>query len=97
MKQNYVYDPEHKAPFTKEVALGLQEDCLNKWSLVLNAEAMSYLRIVVAARNKALEEIENINPYNVCRGQDLDSIVHGLYERLFREACITTKKEEGLI
>lgn len=58
-------------PFTMERALAIQEEHLQKWEKILKPEVATKLRILVLAQNAGVT-----NPYDVCRGTDIDQYVH---------------------
>lgn len=64
--------------FTMADALAIQSEQIRRWNLVLNEPASRAVQAEAVRRNK----LGNANtPYDVWRGTDIDSFIHGLQNR----------------
>jgi len=69
-----------KKPFTIEVALNMQLTDITRWSTVLTVEAYQKLLNTVIEKNAKGYN----SPYDVCRGQDITSIVTDITYQLIK-------------
>jgi len=62
-----------KIEFTLERALSIQDSDLRWWEIVLKEDVYKEVHRIVKERNKDVT-----NPYQVCRGSDISTIVHNI-------------------
>lgn len=61
------------SPFTFSQAFGIQARDISRWAKVLTPEA--YMKLIDEVLKRNAEQVYE-SPYDVLRGQDIDSIVH---------------------
>ena len=61
--------------FTIKEAFEIQQGNLKLWKKVLKPEIYERLLIEVATRNDKFLKQQILNPFNVCRGNDISDIV----------------------
>jgi hypothetical protein len=59
--------------FTLEEALQIQDSDLRWWSIVLKEEVYNEVHRIVKQRNKGVT-----NPFQICRGSEISTIVHNI-------------------
>lgn len=63
--------------FNHAEALAIQRQHLKMWASILKPEIFAKVEEAVLAKNDPMP----IDPYNVCRGTDIDAIVHNMQVR----------------